>query len=98
MFATWLFFHWQRTKMLHGFLWPKCMLSISYWEADQTCCNTQGQLWFNDPMRVSPNPAHDLQRSEFEFEFVEKNIYLCINFCLALHVSNPLRELLLISK
>ena len=40
---------------------------------------------------------HPIQRMIYRgpLEFVEKNIYLCINFCLALHVSNPLRELLL---
>lgn len=66
----------------------KCMLSSSYWEADQTCCNTQGQLRFNDAMRVSPIPAHDILN-------LQKKINLCLNFCLALHISNTLRQLLL---
>ena len=57
------------------FLWPKCMLSISYWEADQTCRNTQGQLRFNDPMRV-----HPIQRMIYRapLEFVEKK-YLSVH-------------------
>ena len=47
-----------------------------------------------------PWEFHPIQRMIYRapLEFVEKNIYLCINFCLALHSTNPLRELLLISK
>ena len=70
-----IIFHWQRTKKLHGFLWPKCMLSISYWEADQTCYNTQGQLW-----SMIRWEFHPIQRMIYRgpLEFVEKK-YLSVH-------------------